>query len=202
MRYFLDTEFLDDGTTIDLISLGMVAEDGRELYVCNLDARLDLAAKDSWMKENVLAKLPPFGDKAWMHKRGNWPCPGIREAVLDFMLTPEVAGRPPSWPMLSSWPLSECPTPDGKKPEIWGYYSSYDWVAFCQIFGKMLDLPRQFPKFCRDLKTLADDIQAPKFPKPEGAHNALVDAHWNRNFYDFLVRDRARPKPSVKVKDV
>ena len=32
MRIFYDTEFLDDGKTIDLISIGMVAEDGRELY--------------------------------------------------------------------------------------------------------------------------------------------------------------------------
>ncbi len=33
MRYFLDTEFYEDGKTIDLISIGIVAEDGRELDV-------------------------------------------------------------------------------------------------------------------------------------------------------------------------
>ena len=32
MRYFYDTEFLEDGETIDLISIGIVAEDGREYY--------------------------------------------------------------------------------------------------------------------------------------------------------------------------
>ena len=32
MRIFYDTEFLEDGKTIDLISIGMVAEDGREYY--------------------------------------------------------------------------------------------------------------------------------------------------------------------------
>jgi hypothetical protein len=30
MRYWLDTEFIEDGKTIDLISIGIVAEDGRE----------------------------------------------------------------------------------------------------------------------------------------------------------------------------
>lgn len=30
MRYFLDCEFIEDGRTIDLISIGIVAEDGRE----------------------------------------------------------------------------------------------------------------------------------------------------------------------------
>lgn len=32
MRYFYDTEFIDDGRTIELISIGMVSEDGREYY--------------------------------------------------------------------------------------------------------------------------------------------------------------------------
>lgn len=30
MRYFYDTEFIEDGHTIELISIGVVAEDGRE----------------------------------------------------------------------------------------------------------------------------------------------------------------------------
>lgn len=36
MRYFYDTEFLDTGRTIDLISIGIVAADGRE-YHAHLD---------------------------------------------------------------------------------------------------------------------------------------------------------------------
>mgnify|MGYP007132577418 CR=1 FL=1 len=32
MRYFLDTEFQEDGETIRLISLALVADDGREFY--------------------------------------------------------------------------------------------------------------------------------------------------------------------------
>jgi len=40
MKYFIDTEFYEDGKTIDLISLGVVAEDGRELYLCNQEAQL------------------------------------------------------------------------------------------------------------------------------------------------------------------
>lgn len=32
MKYFYDTEFVEDGTTIDLISIGIVADDGREYY--------------------------------------------------------------------------------------------------------------------------------------------------------------------------
>ena len=32
VKYFFDTEFYEDGKTIDLISIGIVAEDGREFY--------------------------------------------------------------------------------------------------------------------------------------------------------------------------
>ncbi|HVX56933.1 MAG TPA: hypothetical protein VHA37_04325 [Candidatus Saccharimonadales bacterium] len=37
MKYFLDTEFIEDGKTIDLISVGIAAEDGRTLYLQNAD---------------------------------------------------------------------------------------------------------------------------------------------------------------------
>lgn len=32
MRYYLDTEFVDDGASIELVSIGVVADDGREFY--------------------------------------------------------------------------------------------------------------------------------------------------------------------------
>lgn len=32
MKYFLDTEFIEAPNHLDLISIGIVAEDGRELY--------------------------------------------------------------------------------------------------------------------------------------------------------------------------
>ena len=35
MKYFLDTEFIEDGKTIDLISIGIVCEDNRTLYYQN-----------------------------------------------------------------------------------------------------------------------------------------------------------------------
>ena len=43
------------------------------------------------------------------------------------------------------------------KPQFYGYYSDYDWVVFCWLFGKMIDLPKGFPMYCIDLKQLLDD---------------------------------------------
>ena len=43
-KYFLDTEFIEDGKTIDLISLGIVCEDGRELYLQNSECEFQKAS--------------------------------------------------------------------------------------------------------------------------------------------------------------
>ena len=37
MRYFYDTEFIDNGRIIDLISIGVVADDGREFYAVSTE---------------------------------------------------------------------------------------------------------------------------------------------------------------------
>lgn len=63
MKYFLDTEFSERGSRhpIQLISIGIVAEDGREFYAHSADYEVD--ACNEWVKANVLphvAKEPPM----------------------------------------------------------------------------------------------------------------------------------------------
>jgi hypothetical protein len=41
-------------------------------------------------------------------------------------------------------------------PRFIGYYAAYDWVVFCQLFGRMVDLPAKFPQYCIDLKQVLD----------------------------------------------
>lgn len=55
MRYFFDTEFIEDGKTIDLISIGVVAEDGREYYA--EASECDLSNASQWVKDNVFPTL-------------------------------------------------------------------------------------------------------------------------------------------------
>lgn len=42
------------------------------------------------------------------------------------------------------------------KPQFYGYFADYDWVALCWLFGKMIDLPKGFPWYCYDLKQEMD----------------------------------------------
>lgn len=169
MRYFLDTEFHEDGphASIEIISLGLVAEDGRELYLENLN--YDKSRATDWLRENVIPRL----DQTYAVVRDRFASI-IRNFVIGVNF--EVVGKQPD--------LRQH-TP----PEFWGYYADYDWVIFCQLFGRMIDLPPGFPMYCRDLKQWADQlgIGKDKYPKQQGVeHNALSDARWNRQLYDFL----------------
>ena len=55
MKIFFDTEFTGLQQDTDLISIGIVAEDGREFYAELNDYREEKL--DNWLKENVIANL-------------------------------------------------------------------------------------------------------------------------------------------------
>jgi len=161
-KYFFDTEFIEDGRTIDLVSIGMVSEDGRSLYLGNMDA--DFAKASDWVRENVFPHLPLREDLSCKYIPCFWKSrTDIRNAVLDF-----------------------CNPHEHGNPEFWGYFADYDWIVLCQLFGRMIDLPQGWPMYCGDVKQLADSVQAPKLPEPENAHNALTDARWNRDYYNDI----------------
>ncbi len=56
-NYFIDTEFIEDGSTIELISIAIV-NDNRKLYYQNKDC--DFNKADNWIRRNVLANLNGF----------------------------------------------------------------------------------------------------------------------------------------------
>lgn len=160
--YFLDTEFIEDGHTIDLISIGVVCEDGREFYAESTEARLDLA--NEWVQENVLPHLwSRQTDKALANR---WSRDG---GVGGLLVRHRIASDLRRW-------VAEG---DGR-PEFWAYYADYDWVAVCQLFGRMIDLPDGWPMFCLDLKQEAVRLGDPPLPEQTSAeHHALADARWN-----------------------
>lgn len=155
MRYFLDTEFIEDGRTIDLISIALVREDGDYLY--RVSSEFDESRCDDWLRANVLPRIAG-------HQRVSRST--IRDGVLGFI--------------------------SNDTPEIWAYYADYDWVAFCQLFGRMLDLPKGYPMYCRDLKQVADDrgVKLSDVVPQENEHSALDDARWTKRAYEWLHTNR------------
>lgn len=159
-RYFLDTEFLEQPCTIDLISIGIVREDGREFYAISSEYDRRRAEAHPFVSTEVLPNLdaeavPPITRRE------------IAEGIKRF-------------------------APPEERPEFWAYFADYDWVAFCWLFGPMVDLPIGYPFFCRDLKQLAEASDVPsselraRVPKESDRHNALDDARFNRRIYEYL----------------
>lgn len=287
MKYFLDTEFLEGPQnkeifgftigktkpTIDFISIGLVAEDGREYYAISKDFNLkeawnryDEVKLDNplpgithkrvyWIRENVLKPIFEY----LMHLEGNRVLLGkpaitnrtfkkdfcyetfeyllkshgktnklISYEILEFVYPLE------QWKLLHKGSyiddnkylvmgigtyatveeLLQYSVPQIESPEFYTYYGSYDWVVFCWLFGKMIDLPKGFPMYSRDLKQILDEKaekytlsklkspivssdwhsnycidglkRHPDYPKQENEHNALSDARWNKKLYEFL----------------
>lgn len=147
-RIFFDTEFVEDGRTIDLLSIGMIRDDGATYYAeC---AEADHSRASDWVKENVLPHLT--GDTK--------PRAQIAREIVEFA---------------------------GSEPEFWAYYCSYDWVALCQLFGTMMDLPKGWPMYCLDLKQSLQQARNPRIGVEKGIeHNALADAIWTKRAWEWL----------------
>ena len=168
MKYFFDTEFIEDGRTIELLSIGMVAEDGRELYAEIDPSEVNFEKAGQWVKDNVIAHL-------WHRQKDKtefnvWS----RDGGIGGLLYKRD---------LAATIVRFCDPVQHGKPEFWSYYADYDWVVLCQLFGRMIDLPKGWPMYCRDLKQLLDMVGNPKFKKPENEHHALADAKWVKDIF-------------------
>jgi hypothetical protein len=73
--YCYDTEFLEDGRTIELISIGIVCDDGSEYYAVNADMPVTRITEHAWLKKNVWPQLPIKVKPKWV----------IANEVRDFI---------------------------------------------------------------------------------------------------------------------
>lgn len=193
MKYFYDTEFLE-GTqktliggktkpTIDLISIGIVCEDGREYYAISKDFNLKEAwnrydekiqyfngdmrnqfpngrkYKEYWIRDNVLK--PIYYE--WIGKDINFH--EVYFSYKDFKRLLNKYGKTNKQiateitEFAYGYPKENTSRIIPKDIQFFGYYSAYDHVALSWIFGKMIDLPKGFPMYTRDLKQMFDEKQ-------------------------------------------
>jgi len=269
-RYFLDTEFHEYPkkrlfgkaiNTIDLISIGMVSEDGREYYAISKDFNLKdawnswqpksqrvsdtnfITIKEYWLRENVLLPVlkdlmnlehidmfgTPIMEWEWetidtsikgmsyrylkrLLKKYGKSNKEIAEEIIKFT-EPRLTGKV----LLVDPPINEY---DNTPIEFYAYYADYDWVVFCWLFGRMIDLPDGFPMYCKDLKQISDEVYEEKkksyygnskeqaikhsgvflnkmsdhldYPRQQNEHNALDDAKWDFELYKFLTGIKTR----------
>lgn len=190
MKYFIDTEFKEKPNTIDLISIGIVSEDGREYYALNKNFNLKEVWKDEWLRENVLLPIYKEHIHGDMRNHVSFSRAAIKGILKGFGKSIEQIANEIKEFCYYSYSEAQI---ENANIQFYGYYADYDWVIFCWIFGRMIDLPKGFPMYCKDLKQMMDEKGLDKewkrknCPDPDGEHNALVDARWNLKLFNQMV---------------
>ena len=183
-KRFLGIPYGKTPPTIDLISIGIVSEDNREYYAISKDFNLKEAwnrfewkrkkvddgipgaYKEYWIRENVL--LPIYLDllkigNIYGDERNYWSFTyrnlkrllkwygktnkQITEEIRHFVANRHINANKEQWIL----------DYDSKDVQFYAYYADYDWVVFCWLFGKMMDLPKGFSMYCIDLKQTLDE---------------------------------------------
>jgi 3' exoribonuclease, RNase T-like len=162
MRYFYDTEFIEDGRTIDLISIGVAAEDGREYYAVSSEFNPERAG--SWVRSHVLPKLPSPASRLWRSRAQ------IRSELETFF---DIDGdeRIELWAWIAAYDhVVLC--------QLWG--------PMTHLPPSLPRFTRELRQFWED----RGSPKLP--PRPRDAHDALVDARDQlRRYRVITARDGA-----------
>ena len=188
MKVWYDAEFLENGKAIELISIGIVREDGKEYYAVCADLPWRRINNHPWLMQNVVKHLPgkyipsdsPANvsglDEMWIVDRNHpevKPIEQIRDEIWEFLY--EVAET-------------------GNEIELWSWYSAYDHVVLCQLWGPMIRRPDFIPMYTNDIRQEFQRYGNPAVPghltqddMPD-AHNALADAKYHKRLHEFIVQ--------------
>ena len=156
MRHFYDTEFIDNGRTIELISIGVAAEDGREYYAVSTEFAPEQAGR--WVRTHVLPKLPSPSSPVWKSRAQ------IRSDLEEFF---GIDGNEPIelWAWVGAYDhVALC--------QLWG-----PMTALPPAVPRFTHELRQLweDRGCPDMP-----------PRPADAHDALVDARYNLQRYRLI----------------
>jgi hypothetical protein len=182
MKLYFYTEFTGLHQKTTLISIGVIAENGKTFYAELTD--YDKTQIHDWLQTNVI-------DNLYLKNSG--------VSSTDVEYVGDVNGLKIA---LENW------FKQFDKVEIWSDCLSYDWVLFCQIFGHAFNIPKNIYYIPFDICTLFickgidADIQREEFAygdiKDETflfeksqeykKHNALWDAKVIKDCYLKLMK--------------
>ncbi len=163
MRVFLDTKFTGLHQETTLISIGLVAESGRDFYAEFTD--FDRSQVTPRIQDNVINKLC-FPRDELAPPIANTTVTGNKELVTRI---------------LGEWLNSLHPPP----LDMWADCLAYDWVLFCQLWGGAFFIPRPVYYIPFDLCTLLylkgvdPDITREVYAYGNEANGEKHSALWN-----------------------
>lgn len=116
MKYIFDIKYIEKKGKIDLISIGILCEDGREFYAINEDCNFSKA--DDWTLKNILEPIGVtlngeqvvyFADASCDINLYGMSKKDIKRLVLDFV--------------------------GNKQPLCWTVWAEYNWDVICEVLG-------------------------------------------------------------------
>lgn len=169
MNLFLDTEFTRlpwlDGS--ELISIGIVLENGEEYYGCSSESNLDNSSE--FVRNHVLEGLPSMANRETLVEIG---C-GIDDLITGKDITSV-------WAVFPTLEQLSCLYTGAQSVEV--IHTQYaDWDF--QLFKNLASQSAQMPIFCNDLSEIVRQLDQSVLPINSHAHNALEDARWNHEVW-------------------
>jgi hypothetical protein len=161
-RLFFDTEFSEVGgdgcTSVEIISIGIATEDGRELYLENSQFDWTRPEIDPWLVENVRPHLRGAGDACHVAP------PQMAERILALVGDEE----PEWWAYVAAYDWIALMSLFGRLVD-----RPPSWPIWCR------DLKEQILRSGVDRADLPVQDEAT-------AHDALADAKWNVEVWRYL----------------
>lgn len=151
MRIFFDTEFMEDGKTIELLSIGMIRDDGEKYYAEVSPSEVDYSKMNPWVVENVLPHLR--GGKNYKNRAR------IAQEIKEF-----VGPDPEFWAYYADYDWVVLCQLYGRMLDL-----PEGWPMFCRDLRQVMDFNLPLAYVLKE--------QIPNLAE----HDALADATWNRN---------------------
>ena len=177
MNVYFDTEFtgLHKGTT--LISIGLIASNGKKFYAEIVD--YDRSQVNDWIKENVINNLWAVSKTIDECSKFEYYHLGTREQIAQ---------------KLKEWFL------EFDSIQLISDVAHFDMVLLIDLFGGAFDLPKNVNPSCHDInqdiakflvvtESEAFDVSRECFLGiclSSGKHNALYDAEIIKEIYEFI----------------
>lgn len=182
MNIFFDTEFTGLRKDTQLISIGLISEDGKEFYAEFASINTELI--NDWVMENVLMNTAKYGQV-------NETDIVINENDYHFGTREEIQEELKEW-------LSQF-----DEVQLVSDVCHYDMVLFIDIFGSAFDLPENVSPVCydinQDIASYYEESQKDAFNRNREdileekgitivgqKHNSLYDARVIQQVYNVL----------------
>ena len=182
MNMYFDTEFTGLRKNTQLISIGLISEDGKEFYAEFASINTELL--DDWIIENVLMNTAKYGEV-------NETDIVVNESDYHFGTREEIQEELKEW-------LSQF-----NEVQLVSDVCHYDMVLFIDIFGSAFDLPENVSPVCydinQDIASYYEESQKNAFDRNREdileekgitvvgqKHNSLYDARVIQQIYNVL----------------